>query len=120
MFWYLLSVVLMALGVIFLIMHRKGIGDTYDLLGLISITFGFILLLCVVFASVQARQQVDTYPRHKAFYESITAGSEYEDATFKKTKAELNDELFAVQWYKANMPFFSLYPDEVLELEPIK
>jgi len=120
MFWYLLFGIMLIVGVVLLILDSNGAGWCLDYVGWCLIAIAILCLLLVIGQAIENKQQVDTYPQRKAFYESATAGSEYEDATFKREKAELNDGLFKAQWYRENMPFFSLWPAEVLKLEPIK
>jgi hypothetical protein len=120
MFWYLLFGVMLIVGIVLLVLGSKGVGWCLGYVGWVLIAIAILCLLSVVGQAIDNKQQVATYPQRKAFYESVTAGSEYEDATFKREKAELNDGLFEAQWYRENMPFFSLFPAEVLELEPIK
>ena len=116
MFWFILFGLMIVGGVLLIIFGDYYLSD----LGWIPIVIGVVFLLLVIGQAVDKRNQVATYPDRKAFYESVTIGSEYEDATFKIRKAELNDGLFKAQWYRETMPFFSLWPKEVLKLEPIK
>jgi hypothetical protein len=116
MFWFILFGLMICAGIAICILSDWE-GKTW---GGFIIAFSLIAIAVIFGQWLENKNNVATYPQRKAFYESQTAGSEYEDATFKNRKAELNDGLFRAQWYRENMPLFSLYPEEVLELEPIK
>ena len=117
MFWYILCGLILIAGVLLIVLTDDWV---MDYIGGLIVAVGVITTIIVVSTAIEAKSLTDTYPQRKAFYESVTAGSEYEDAAFKAEKAELNDGLFRAQWYRENMPFFSLWPEEVLTLEPIK
>ena len=121
MFWYIISIAILFGGLVALTLHdwEYDYKDDWEIPGGIFTAMGLMCLVFTISAQIDYKMQVETYPQRKAFYESVTAGSEYEDATFRKEKAELNDGLFEAQWYKEYVSFFSLWPDEVLELEPI-
>ena len=116
MFWFVLFGIELMAGIYFAVF-----GDwEWTTVGWVLIVVSIINISIICAVIVDNRAAAETYLERKVFYESKTAGSGYEDATFKLRKAELNDELIKEQWYRENMPFFSLWPEEILEFEPIK
>lgn len=77
-----------------------------------------ILIICPLMRMSDNRE-IDEYIRQKAYIETHTAVNAVEDAALTSKKIELNGWLYKAQSDKTRHGAWSLYPDAVMELEPI-
>ena len=77
-----------------------------------------ILIICPLMRMSDNRE-IDEYIRQKAYIETHTAVNAVEDAALTSKKIELNGWLYQAQSDKTRHGAWSLYPDAVMELEPI-
>lgn len=130
MFWWILlgvSIVLTILGIVF---WAVGANSRYYYGGLettgifFTIIFGFIVLimaLVIPLVSHSYKQEIATFEQQKHYIENVVPTLPTTDnyaITLKRI--ELNEWLYGAKYSKTHYSFFSLYPDEVLELEEIK
>ena len=78
-----------------------------------------ILIICQLMRMSDNRE-IDEYIRQKAYIETHTAVNAVEDAALTSKKIELNGWLYKAQSDKTRHGAWSLYPDAVMELEPIE
>ena len=78
-----------------------------------------ILIICPLMRMSDNRE-IDEYIRQKAYIETHTAVNAVEDAALTSKKLELNGWLYKAQSDKTRHGAWSLYPDAVMELEPIE
>ena len=78
-----------------------------------------ILIICPLMGMSDNRE-IDEYIRQKAYIETHTAVNAVEDAALTSKKIELNGWLYKAQSDKTRHGAWSLYPDAVMELEPIE
>ena len=78
-----------------------------------------ILIICPLMRMSDNRE-IDEYIRQKAYIETHTAVNAVEDAALTSKKIELNGWLYKAQSDKTRDGAWSLYPDAVMELEPIE
>ena len=78
-----------------------------------------ILIICPLMRMSDNRE-IDEYIRQKAYIETHTAVNAVEDAALTSKKIELNGWLHKAQSDKTRHGAWSLYPDAVMELEPIE
>lgn len=78
-----------------------------------------ILIICPLMRMSDNRE-IDEYIRQKAYIETHTAVNAVEDAALTSKKIELNGWLYKAQSDKTWHGAWSLYPDAVMELEPIE
>ncbi|MBS5047282.1 MAG: hypothetical protein KH006_04810 [Firmicutes bacterium] len=78
-----------------------------------------ILIICPLMRMSDNRE-IDEYIRQKAYIETHTAVNAVEDAALTSKKIELNGWLYKAQSDKTRHGAWSLYPDAVMELEPIE
>ena len=78
-----------------------------------------ILIICPLMRMSDYRE-IDEYIRQKAYIETHTAVNAVEDAALTSKKIELNGWLYKAQSDKTRHGAWSLYPDAVMELEPIE
>ena len=78
-----------------------------------------ILIICSLMRMSDNRE-IDEYIRQKAYIETHTAVNAVEDAALTSKKIELNGWLYKAQSDKTRHGAWSLYPDAVMELEPIE
>lgn len=84
----------------------------------VAITGICILIICPLMRMSDNRE-IDEYIRQKAYIETHTAVNAVEDAALTSKKIELNGWLYKAQSDKTRHGAWSLYPDAVMELEPI-
>ena len=77
-----------------------------------------ILIICPLMRMSDNRE-IDEYIRQKAYIETHTAVNAVEDAALTSKKIELNGWLYKAQSDKTRHGAWSIYPDAVMELEPI-
>lgn len=78
-----------------------------------------ILIICPLMRMSDNRE-IDEYIRQKAYIETHTAVNAVEDAALTSKKIELNGWLYKAQSDKTRHGAWSIYPDAVMELEPIE
>lgn len=78
-----------------------------------------VLIICPLMRMSDNRE-IDEYIRQKAYIETHTAVNAVEDAALTSKKIELNGWLYKAQSDKTRHGAWSLYPDAVMELEPIE
>ena len=78
-----------------------------------------ILIICPLMRMSDNRE-IDEYIRQKAYIETHTAVNAVEDGALTSKKIELNGWLYKAQSDKTRHGAWSLYPDAVMELEPIE
>ena len=78
-----------------------------------------ILIICPLMRMSDNRE-IDEYIRQKAYIETHTAVNAVEDAALTSKKIELNGWRYKAQSDKPRHGAWSLYPDAVMELEPIE
>ena len=78
-----------------------------------------ILIICPLMRMSDNRE-IDEDIRQKAYIETHTAVNAVEDAALTSKKIELNGWLYKAQSDKTRHGAWSLYPDAVMELEPIE
>ena len=78
-----------------------------------------ILIICPLMRMSDNRE-IDESIRQKAYIETHTAVNAVEDAALTSKKIELNGWLYKAQSDKTRHGAWSLYPDAVMELEPIE
>lgn len=84
---------------------------------------GSVLIVCLVFCLqvlFLAPQEIDRFERQGEYLSEHEAFSQIEDAALTAKKVELNDWLFGAQSSAARFGNWSVYPDSVLNLEPIE
>lgn len=136
MFWWILlgvSVVTTIMGIMFWIFGKKikngcWASEEYGRLkitgvfltavcGVCAFMLGLIVLLCWA----DNKQRIATFIKQKEYFETVVSTFEDgENYTLTQKKIELNEWLYTAQYKKQKYPFFSLCPDEVLELEEIR
>ena len=96
-------------------------GEFLQMSGLL-LSFISIIALIVVLAIglIDNPQEINNYKQQSAYIETHTPENAIEDAALTTKKIELNDWLFNVQFNKQRFGIFSLYTDEVLDLQPIQ
>lgn len=122
MFWYILGIVCLVLLVVGIVLYN--VSRRFDYLGfIVSVSAGailFFIVLLVPIITIQNKTSVEVFKRQKEYIENHISDNELEDVAITTKKIELNDWLFDAQYSKTHYNFFSLHPDEVLLLEPIR
>ena len=130
MFWWILlgvSAVILIIGIILWIVganshkyydnkEEAGMALTF-LGGAIAIIMFAVCIVC----TLGHKMDVENFKRQKEYIETVVPTLPNTDNfALTQKRIELNEWLYNAQYSKENYPFFSLYPDEVLELEEIE
>lgn len=87
------------------------------------IFFAVVLLIFVIIPiamGIENIQDTYTFQEQAKYLETYVPDDAIENAALTNKRIELNQWLYKAQWAKQKFGIFSLYPAEVLELEPIK
>lgn len=118
--WMILGVALVVVCVVaFVLECRESYGWTL-VIGFVTAFAAGVILLCCPIARISHNSDCSVFAQQKAYIESHIAENAVEDAALTAKKIELNDWLFAAQYSKARYGSWSLYPDTVMDLEPIE
>lgn len=118
--WIILGVALVVVCVVaFVLECRESYGWTI-LIGAVTAVAAAVILLCCPIARISNNSDCSVFAQQKAYIESHIAENAVEDAALTAKKIELNDWLFEAQYSKARYGSWSLYPDAVMDLEPIE
>lgn len=118
--WIILGVALVVVCVVaFVLEYRKFYGWTFVIGFATAVVAGVILLVCPL-ARISINSGCSVFAQQKAYIESHIAENAVEDAALTAKKVEMNDWLFKAQYSKAHYGSWSLYPDTVMDLEPIE
>lgn len=118
--WIILGVALVVVCVVaFVLECRKSYGWTLVIGFVTAVVAALILLICPI-VRISHNSDCSVFAQQKAYIESHIAENAVEDAALTAKKIELNDWLFVAQYSKARYGSWSLYPDAVMDLEPIE
>lgn len=118
--WMILGVALVVVCVVaFVLECRESYGWTL-VIGVVSGAVAVVILLACPIARISHNSDCSVFAQQKAYIESHIAENAVEDAALTAKKIELNDWLFVAQYSKARYGSWSLYPDAVMDLEPIE
>lgn len=118
--WMILCVALAVITVVaFVLECRESPGWTLAVGVISAVGAGVILMRCPLMR-ISNNSDCSVFAQQKAYIESHIAENAVEDAALTAKKVELNDWLFKAQYSKARYGSWSLYPDTVMDLEPIE
>lgn len=130
MFWWILlgiGAIVMIVGIILWIVganshkyydNKEEAGMALTFLGG---TIAIIMFTVCIVCTLGYKRDVENFKRQKDYFEMVVPTLPNTDNfALTQKRIELNEWLYDAQYSKENYPFFSLYPDEVLELEEIK
>lgn len=125
MFWLLLALLLVCLGVVFYYIHKYWDGE-WDMAAFICLVFGGIALAITLIAIPLCRNNIlAQIEKHEAIRQTIIIAREQGEITGLERVRLIEDiieanKALAYAKYYASHPWFKLYyPEEVLEVEPI-
>lgn len=91
---------------------------------IISLVVFLITSIANPIAAIDTKSHINVFNHQKQYIEAIEENKQdvldIELAGLTKTKMELNGWLYEAQYYAEHYGFFCYYPDEILELKPIK
>lgn len=119
--WMLIGVGCIAICAAALIAERKfGVDLAAIVVAPVVAIAGICILIICPLMRMSDNREIDEYIRQKAYIETHTAVNAVEDAALTSKKIELNGWLYKAQSDKTRHGAWSLYPDAVMELEPIE
>lgn len=119
---FILGGVLLIVGAITVFAVRQRYDDTADKLwvaGAAASILGFAFLACAVVGTVCAKQRINEFLLQKAYIE-VHVTEWDEDPLLEIGKVDQNLWLYKAQRERERLGEWSLYPEAVLELEPIE
>lgn len=119
--WMLIGVGCIAICAVALIAEWKfGVDLAAIAFAPVVAIAGICILIICPLMRMSDNREIDEYIRQKAYIETHTAVNAVEDAALTSKKIELNGWLYKAQSDKTRHGAWSLYPDAVMELEPIE
>jgi uncharacterized membrane protein YcjF (UPF0283 family) len=122
MFWYILGIISLVLLIAGILIYN--LWYWHDELGFgMAVVGGVILLFAVIlvpYVAISDNQSVKVFEQQKEYIENHVSKNDVEDAAITTKKIELNEWLYNAQYGKEHYNIFSLYPDEIIDLTPIK
>lgn len=118
--WMILGVALAVISVVAFVLEGREFYGWTLFMGLIAAVAAAVILIYCPVVRVSNNSECGVFAQQKAYIESHIAENAVEDAALTTKKIELNDWLFKAQYSKARYGSWSLYPDTVMELEPIE
>lgn len=85
-------------------------------LALVSIVYIIIALIFYM----DARQSMSVFEQQKDYLTEHTVSNEIENAALTQKKVELNEWLFTAKFVQKRLGAFSMYPEEIQQIEPIQ
>lgn len=117
--WMILGVALAAISIVSFVLECREFYGWTLFVGVIAAVAAFVILICCPIVRVSNKSECGVFAQQKAYIESHGAENAIEDAALTTKKIELNDWLFKAQYSKDRYGSWSLYPDAVMDLEPI-
>lgn len=117
--WMILCVVLVVICVVAFVLECRELYGWTLAVGVVSAIAAAVILLWCPLARISNNSDCSVFAQQKAYIESHIAENAVEDAALTTKKIEMNDWLFEAQYSKARYGSWSLYPDAVMDLEPI-
>lgn len=111
------------LGFLLVVFAGLSLFDEYDdyfivkWIDFIMLAFTAILVISTI---ISIPYQITKFEKTKEYVDAHQSVNALEDVSLTNKKIEMNEWLFGAQSAKESFGIFSLYPDSVLELEPIE
>lgn len=118
--WIILGVALVVVCVVAFVLECREFYGWTLVIGVVTAVAAGVILMCCPIMRISNNSDCSVFAQQKAYIESHIAENAVEDAALTAKKVELNDWLFAAQYSKARYGSWSLYPDTVMDLEPIE
>ena len=74
----------------------------------------------LIIRKYQVPMEINNFSRQKIYIETHIPKNDIEDAALTQTKIELNNWLYNTQFMKEKFNAWSLYPDSIIDFEPIQ
>lgn len=118
--WIILGVALVCVCAVAVVLECSEFYGWTLVIGVVSGVVAVVILLACPIARISHNSDCSVFAQQKTYIESHIAENAAEDAALTAKKIELNDWLFNAQYSKAHYGSWSLYPDVVMDLEPIE
>lgn len=118
--WIILGVALVGVCAVAVVLECREFYGWTLVIGVVSGVVAVVILLACPIARISHNSDCSVFAQQKTYIESHIAENAAEDAALTAKKIELNDWLFNAQYSKAHYGSWSLYPDVVMDLEPIE
>jgi hypothetical protein len=118
--WWIIDGLAVVMVVIGIILCER---NCWSIAGALFIGFGIVGMLAItaicIANPILNETQITVFQNQSEYLESYTPEDAIENAALTNKKIELNAWLYNAQYMKQKFGGWSLYPDEVLDLEPI-
>ena len=123
--WITACIVVFVLGIIAIIVGKSDWAYDHDLevlfmlIGILIIVLVPIMFLIVIVSPAGNSESINNFNQYTEFFDGREVTNQYEDVALTQKKMELNRWLYHAQWAYNRWPNWTLYPDEIMNLEPI-
>ena len=118
--WIILGAALVVVCIVSFVLECREFYGWTLIVGSLSIAAAFLIFMICLAAHISYNSQCGVFAQQKSYIESHVAENAVEDAALTAKKVEMNDWLFKARYSKTRYGSWSLYPDAVMDLEPIK
>lgn len=118
--WIILGAALVVVCVVALVLECREFYGWTLAVGSLSIAAAVLIFVICTCTHITHNSECGVFAQQKAYIEAHVAEDAVEDAALTAKKVEMNDWLFKAQYSKNRYGSWSLYPDAVMDLEPIK
>lgn len=120
MFWWILAGICVFVGVLGVVLVLCNFDIGWILGAFVGLP-GLLILCCIIPIHFENAKEVETFKQQKTYFEQVVPTfADGENYALTQKKIELNEWLYKTQHSKKTLGIFSLYSEEVLELEVIK
>ena len=118
--WMILCAALVVICVVSFVLEYREFYEWTLVIGFVTAAVAAVILLFCPIARISHNYDCNEFAHQKVFFDSHVAADAVEDAALTAKNIELNGWLFKAQYSKARLGSWSLYPDTVMDLEPIE
>lgn len=94
--------------------------DSLWSMGLLLAVLSTVYIILALIFYMDARQSLSVFEQQKAYLSEHTVINKIENAALTQKKIDLNEWLFTAKFTQKRLGAFSMYPEEIQEIEPIQ
>jgi hypothetical protein len=118
--WGIIVGLLVLFAVFCIIYDNKNYNDwampATFITGFVVMIIGLVMLI----QGLEISNNISVFEKQSAYLQAHEVVDPVENAAISNKKIELNDWLYSAQWAKNKFGIFSMYPNSILDLEPIQ
>ena len=118
--WIIVLVILAILAAVLFVIQKNNYSNFCLMAGVMLCFVVTVILVGAIGQSLAIQNQMAVFENQSAYIATHIPNDSIENAALTNKKIELNDWLFSAQWAKVKFGVFSLYPQDILDFEPIQ